>query len=171
MLFAIILATYVDTKQRLDLLLAKVKRGLVVRAAGVGNDTVDGARLSDDLVDGSGDALLVGDVRLERRDAAGELLGGGGELLAGLRVVDRVHLLSAVEQAALGDSKADSAVTSGDFGSCQRRLLVEIERDSGDLPAMILPLSVRTGWTWTASVATGAVDLSASEDIVIFYKL
>lgn len=88
----------------------------MVRPARIDNHAMQRTTLLDDPIHRRSDGCLFGHIRLEALQLPGPPLLRGGELVAGIGVVDRVDYLSAIVEAGLCDAEADAAVGSGDCG-------------------------------------------------------
>jgi hypothetical protein len=100
----------------MNLLFSEVEGGLVVGPSGIHDDAMNSAGLGDNRVYSSGDAIFFGDIGRQSENTAGILAAQSSEVVAGFADVDGVNLGRTVVEAAFGDTKANTAVGTGDCG-------------------------------------------------------
>ena len=138
--------------------------------ASIHHNAVDCARLCNNLVYSSRDAVFVRDVCLDGSNAPGKSLEYGCKLVARLGEIDRIDLCCIVDQAAFCDAETDSAVPSGYL-----YMVSYYARSSwiSHSPAITLPVSANCGLTITplAPVPFDVVSASCSAaEGAIVYK-
>ena len=117
----------VQVEEFVELSTVELQSRLVLGHAGVGNETVNAARLLHDLVDGVLDALFGGHIGLDVLEVGVALL-QSGEVFAGLHHVEREDELGLVGKADLCDSQTNAPIGTGDGDDllAQRDLPAEV---------------------------------------------